>query len=408
MNRKITILSQKGGVGKTSVALNLAYALSRIGTQKVLIVDIDPQDGIGMALNTKPAAGVVQILRGESELKDAVVGLKNDSVFLLGNGIQTPEDILYMEDEARSGNLRSFSTVCKDYNFVLFDCPPGIGVINQEILAGSNSFIHVIDCRAGSVKSMARLLNLSIWIKRQINPELVLEGILVNRYQSDNSIHGQILQKIKSRIPSRFFFKAMLEEDKIFEYAAIKGLPIEKFVDGKKTAKVFLALAIEICAKKMHIEEDITLLAEEGLDDSVLDLEKVADNEDEPALHKKKPPGDRITEIIRDLCNNGRCAGAVVADEMGLPLAEHQCPFGVDSLSSYGSVLGEALADADSILNVEEANNIVMDINEDEKLVLHRFQLLGSKYYLLAVCLREIDVLGELRYAAERIAAELT
>jgi hypothetical protein len=91
-----------------------------------------------------------------------------------------------------------------------------------------------------------------------------------------------------------------------------------------------------------------------------------------------------------------------------LPLAEHQSPFGIDALSTFGSVLGEALANAGNILKVPEANNIVMDISEEEKLVLHRFPIMDSNYYLLAVCPQESEVLGELGYAADRIAAELT
>jgi chromosome partitioning protein len=407
MSRKIAILSQKGGVGKTSVVLNLAYALSRIGGKKVLAVDVDPQGGIATALNLKPEKGLVQILRGESTLKEALVELKTEALFLLGNGVQAPDDMLYLEEQALAGKLRSILAVYGDYDFVLFDSPAGIGIINREILAISNSFIQVIDCRAGSVKSMAKLLKLSSWIKREVNPGLYLEGVLVNRFQSDNQIQAKILERVKSRFPARLFFETMLKDDIVFEYAAIKGLPVERFADGKKTAKSFLALAIEVCNRKMRLQEDINTLAEEALADDVGDLGPVVGKEGDPALDKKILPDDRITAILRDLCKNGGCRGAVVADEMGLPLAEHQCPFGVDSLSTYGSILGEALVSAGNILKISEANNIAMDINEDEKLVLHRFPLLGNNYFLLSICLQEAEVLGEMSYAADRIAAEL-
>jgi hypothetical protein len=110
---------------------------------------------------------------------------------------------------------------------------------------------------------------------------------------------------------------------------------------------------------------------------------------------------------LRELCGNCGCLGAVVADEMGLPLAEHQSPFGADVLSTYGSVLGEALVSADSILKMSEANNVVMDLNDDEKLVMRRFPIVDNNYFLLAVCQQDAEVLGELEYAANRIAAEL-
>jgi chromosome partitioning protein len=407
MSRKIAILSQKGGVGKTSVVLNLAFSLSRIGGKKILVVDADPQGGVAVALNLKPDKGLVQILRGECNLKEALVDLKGNAIFLLGNGIQNPEDMLYLEEQAMAGSLRSILAVYGEYDFVLFDSPTGIGVINREILAVSNSFVQVIDCRAGSVKSMAKLLKLSSWIKRNVNQGLYLEGVLVNRFQADNQIQVKILERIKSRFPARLFFETMIKDDKVFEYAAIRGLPVEKFADGKKAAKSFLALAVELCARKMRVPEDIDLMAEEALGDEVGDLAPIIGKEGERTLYKKNLPDDRITAILRDLCNSCGCRGAVVADEMGLPLAEYQCPFGVDSLSTYGSVLGEALVSAGNILKVPEANNIVMDISEDEKLVLHRFPLLDGNYYLLSICLQEADILGELSYAADRIAAEL-
>ena len=400
-------MSQKGGVGRTSVVLNLAYALTRIGGKKILAVDTDPQGGIATALNLKPEKGLIQILRGECSLKDALIELKDDTIFLLGNGIQTPEDMLFLEEQALAGNLQPILAVYGEYDFVLFDSPTGTGMVSREILAVCGSFIQVIDCRAGSVKSMAKLLKLSSWIKGKVNQGLYLEGVLVNRFQPDNHVQVKILERVKSRFPARLFFQTILEDDPVFEYGSIKGLPVERFADGKKAAKSFLALAVEVCARKSRLYEDINILAEEGLGDEVGDLAPIIGKDGEGALHEKNLSDDRITAILKDLCNNCGCRGAVVADEMGLPLAEHQCPFGVDSLSTYGSVLGEALASAGSILKVPAANNLVMDINEDEKLVLHRFPLLGSNYYLLSICPQEADILGELSYAADRIAEEL-
>ena len=400
-------MSQKGGVGKTTVALNLAHALCRIGGKKVLVIDADPQGGIASAVNLKLALGLVQILRGECSLKEALVPLKGDSLFLVANGIQEPEDIAFLEKQALTGELRSTLAVFGEYDFVLYDSPAGIGAITREILAICNSFIQVIDCQAGSVKSMAKLLKLSSWIKRQVNPGLYLEGVVVNRYRADDLIQAKILERVKSRFPARLFFETLIGDDQIFEHAAIKGLPVERFVDGKKAAKSFLSMAIEVCAKKMRSQEDINALAEAALGDGVGDLGQLFGKDGDQAMNKAPIQGDKITAILRDLCNNSGCLGAVVADEMGLPLAEHQSPFGVDSLATYASMLGEAMAGADNILKMSEANNLVMDINEDEKLVLRRFPIMDSQYFLLAVCHQEAEVLGEMGYATDRIAVEL-
>jgi chromosome partitioning protein len=408
MSRKIAVLSHKGGVGKTSVVLNLAHALSRIGGNKVLIVDADPQGGVAAALNLKPEKGLMQILRGQSSLKEAVAEIRPGTIFLLANGIREPEDTRFLEESALTGKLRSALEIFGEYDFVLYDSPAGVGGINREILSVCGSFLQVIDCRAGTVKSMAKLLKLSSWIKREINQSLYLEGVLVNRFQPGNQIQTKILERVRSRFPARLFFETMINDDPVFEYAAIKGLPVERFADGKNAAKAFVSLAIEVSARKMRSPEDINALAEEALGDEVGDLDQVLAKGGERILNQKPLADDRIVTILKDLCNNCGCCGAVVADEMGLPLAEHQSPFGIDALSTFGSVLGEALANAGNILKVPEANNIVMDISEEEKLVLHRFPIMDSNYYLLAVCPQESEVLGELGYAADRIAAELT
>jgi len=406
MNRKIAVLSQKGGVGKTTVTLNLAYSLCRIGGKKVLVIDADPQGGIASAVNLKPMQGLVQILRGECSLKEAMIPLKGDKLVLLANGIQLPEDIVFLEQQAMAGELRPILAVFGEYDFVLYDSPAGIGAITREILAVCNSFIQVIDCQAGSVKSMAKLLKLSSWIKRQVNPGLYLEGVLVNRFRAESGIQVKILERVKSRFPARLFFETIIADESVFEHAAIKGLPVERFVDGKRATRAFLAMAIEVCAKKMRSQEDINALAEVALGDDG-ELAQLFDKDGDQNLSKTPLQGDRVNEILRELCGNCGCRGAVVADEMGLPLAEHQSPFGVDALATYGSILGEALVGADSILKMSEANNVAMDINDDEKLVMRRFPIMDSNYFLLAVCPQDAEVLGELEYATDRIADEL-
>jgi len=407
MNRKIAVLSQKGGVGKTTVILNLAHALCRIGGNKVLVIDADPLGGIAAAINLKPEKGLVQILRGECGFKDALVPLKGERLYLVANGIQEPEDIGFLEEQAMAGELRSVLAVFGDYDFVLYDSPSGIGAISREILATCTSFIQVIDCRAGSVKSMAKLLKLSSWIKRQVNSGLYLEGVLVNRFRADDLLQVKILERVKSRFPARLFFETVIEDESVFEHAAIKGVPVERFAEGKKASKAFLAVAIEVCFKKMRSQDDINTLADAAMLDGVEGLGQLFGPDGAETSVKAPIQADHISLILRDLCVNGGCRGAVIADEMGLPLAEHQSPFGVDALATYASMLGETLVNADNILLIPEANNLVMDINEEEKLVMRRFSILGGFYFLIVVCPQETEVLGEVGYAVDRIAAEL-
>ena len=190
MSRIITIASQKGGVGKTTTALNLGHSLSRLG-EKVLIIDADPQGGFALSCNLKMRAsageGWVHVLRNDASYKDIVAYLIADSLAAIGVGIENPEDIVFFEKEAEKGNLgKLIQEAAQDFDYVLIDAPVGVGGIVKALLAVSNCYIPVINCRASTVKSIPKLLGLTEWIKNQVNPELDMAGILVTMYDQRN------------------------------------------------------------------------------------------------------------------------------------------------------------------------------------------------------------------------------
>lgn len=401
MTRKIVIASQKGGVGKTTVAINLGYSLRRLGS-KVLIVDADPQGGIATVCKKKElnSRGLVQVLRGEVSFADAVLPLQDEQLSVIGTGMATPEDVVYFEEEAMGGRLANlFESGLDSYDFVLFDAPVGIGFITRELLAASDSLLQVINCRAGTAKTVARLLNLYVWMRKNFNQSLKLEGILFNMVDESNQIEQKIMKQLMSRLPVNLFFSTIIPHDSIFEIAALKGVPLEQLKAGHGIAKKFMEMAVEVDRRKhqsvgelIYGEEEEISLPEDGHEEKNASGEFV----------------DRIKEVLADLCGNGGFYGAVVADEMGFPLADYQSPLEVDALATYSSLLGEALSKAGSIIEMPEANNLVMDINENDKMLLHRFAILDDQYSLVAVCSQENEAIGEITLAANRIAGVLS
>lgn len=403
MTRKITIASQKGGVGKTAVTINLAYSLRRLG-RKVLIIDTDSQGGVATACRLKilNSKGLVQVLKGEHSLDEVIVPLEGDGLAVIGTGISGPEDIVYFEEQATEKRLGElFRVDLSNYDFILYDAPVGLGVVTRELFSISDSFIQILNCRAGSVISMAKLLNLYIWIRKNFNPDLKIEGILFNMLNSASLIENKIVQQLKSRLPAKLFFDVSIPIDEVFEVASIKALPLEKLASGHRVARDFMALAVEVDTRKHQFVGDV-LFGEE------YDFSSMAESQDKESTSAALQNRDEITGALKEMCENAGFYGAVVADEMGFPLADYNSPLGVDALATCSSLLGEAFVKAGSIIEMSEVNNMVLDINEEEKMVLHRFAILAEWYFLVAIGPQEVDAIGEVTLAAARIANSLS
>ncbi|MEN8134991.1 MAG: ParA family protein [Thermodesulfobacteriota bacterium] len=403
MTRKITIASQKGGVGKTAVTINLAYSLRRLG-KSVLIVDSDPQGGVATAcrLKTLNNKGLVQVLRGEQTLAEVTVPLDGDDLAVIGTGITEPEDIVFFEEQAAARKLGPlFAGDLSAYDFVLYDAPVGVGVVTRELFSISDSFIQVLNCRAGTVITLAKLLNLYIWIRKNFNPELKIEGILFNMVDSSSVIENKIVKQLKSRLPTKLFFDTSIPFAEVFEVASIKALPLEKLTAGHRVARDFMTLAVEVDTRKHQFVGDLLV----G-DDS--DFTSMAESQDEESARAELQHRDDIKDALQELCEGGGFYGAVVADEMGFPLADYRSPIGVDVLATCSSLLGEALVKAGGIIEMPDVNNLIMDINGEDKLVLHRFSILEEGYVLVAVCPQDVDAIGDIGLAAARIVNSLS
>lgn len=399
MTRKITIASQKGGVGKTAVTINLAYSLRRLG-KKVLIVDGDSQGGVATACRLKVlnSKGLVQVLKGEHSLAEVTVPLDGDGLAVIGTGINKPEDIVFFEEQAAAKNLGSlFETDLSDYDFVLYDAPVGVGVVTRELFSISDSFIQILNCRAGTVITLSKLLNLYIWIRNNFNSDLKIEGILFNMFNDSSVIENKIVKQLKSRLPTKLFFDTSIPFDEVFEVASIKALPLEKLAAGHRVARDFMALAVEVDTKKHQFVGDV-------LFGDAYDFTSMEDSSEEESANAALQHRDEIKDALKEMCESVGFYGAVVADEMGFPLADYSSPIGIDALAACSSLLGEALVKAGSIIEMSDVNNMAMDINAEDKLVLHRFAILEEWYFLVVVCPQDVDALGEIGLAAARIA----
>ncbi|MBU1709956.1 MAG: ParA family protein, partial [Proteobacteria bacterium] len=357
----------------------------------------DPQGGASVACNLKKrtAKGLVHALQDFIEPVDAIEYLVADSLAIAGVGIEKPEEITFFEQSAVDGSLKNLIiNLAAGFDYALIDAPVGVGAIVKALLEASTSYILAINCKAGTVKSLPKLINLAEWLKKNVNPSLTLDGVALTMYDNTSPTEIRIFNHFKSRLPDNFFFNTIIPYDEAFEAASMRSIPVELFEGGKEMARCFYELAREIDSADQEDDSDqidiSDLLIEQG-------LEAAEDFEN-----------DRIQNTLKDMCGKGSFHGAVVADEMGFPLAHYNCPIDPEALAAFTSVLGDSLKKAGSILDQSRANNISLDLNDAEKISMRRFEALNNTYYLLVVSPLEVDNPGEMEVAVTEIIDGLT
>jgi len=256
MRRIITIASQKGGVGKTTVTLNLGYSLSRLGG-RVLIVDGDPQGGISIASNLKKRTtkGLIDILKGQVSAQDVIMTTKEDTLSIVGIGALEPEDVLSFEEEAAKGSLKELlRSLSAQYSYVLIDAPAGLGAIVTALLASSDGVIMLVQCKTLSLKTLPSFLKLVRWIKGNRNAQLHLEGVVFTMMDEKSPYELQLYDEAKKMFPEEAFFRATIPYDRLFEQASSKSVPIAMLREGKDLANRYMKLAMELKERELKRE----------------------------------------------------------------------------------------------------------------------------------------------------------
>ncbi len=248
MGKIITVASQKGGVGKTTTALNLSYSLARFGG-KVLLVDTDPQGGLGIASNLKKrtSSGLIDALRDREGFDNLIADTKDKTMAVLGTGVMEPDEVLYFEEQAVQGNLgQLIKSVTESFSYVVIDAPAGVGSIVNSVLSISDGVLLTLRATSLSLKTLPAFLKLIKWIEANHNSSLRLEGVLVNMFDSRNKYEKEVFESLKEIVPKEFLLNTVIPFNDKFERASIESVPIAMLPDGLDVARCYIDLVMEL------------------------------------------------------------------------------------------------------------------------------------------------------------------
>lgn len=252
MGKVIAVVNQKGGVGKTTTAVNLCAVLAQKG-KKVLLIDEDPQGNAtsGLGIDKNQPKSIYDVLINETTFEEVILKTSIKNLFVCPSNINLAgAEVELVNILARESKMKEkMKEILDKFHYIIIDCPPSLGLLTINALTAANSIMIPIQCEYYALEGVRQLMNTINLIKKQLNKDLYVEGVVLTMNDARTNLSNQVVSEVKKYFKDNVY-KTIIPRNVKLSEAPSYGMPISAYAAHSKGAKCYIKLANELLKSK--------------------------------------------------------------------------------------------------------------------------------------------------------------